>query len=128
MRTAQAGALEQALADNGTVDVYSIYFSFNSDAIREESEPTLKEIAEILIRHMDWRLGINGHTDNVASDAYNLDLSRRRADAVKHALVTQHGVAAERLTTAGMGEGSPKETNDTLEGRARNRRVELVRQ
>jgi outer membrane protein OmpA-like peptidoglycan-associated protein len=128
MRTAQTGALEQALADNGTVDVYSIYFSFNSDAIREESEPTLKEIAEILIRHMDWRLGINGHTDNVASDAYNLDLSRRRADAVKHALVTQHGVAAERLTTAGMGEGSPKETNDTLEGRARNRRVELVRQ
>jgi outer membrane protein OmpA-like peptidoglycan-associated protein len=122
-----ATALEQALAESGSVDVYSIYFSFNSDAIREESEPTLHEIAEVLRRRPDWTLRVNGHTDGIGGDEYNLDLSKRRAAAVKEALVTRHGIAAGRLTTAGFGKSQPKDTNDTLEGRARNRRVELVR-
>jgi outer membrane protein OmpA-like peptidoglycan-associated protein len=78
-------------------------------------------------KHPDWRLGIEGHTDNIASDRFNLDLSRRRAAAVKDALVTRHGIDAARLTTGGAGESRPLDTNDTLEGRARNRRVELVR-
>lgn len=120
-------ALERALADTGRADVYSLYFSFNSDAIREESEPILVEIAGVLARHPEWTLAINGHTDNVGGDQSNLDLSRRRAAAVKDALVTRHGVAAARLTTAGMGRSQPKDTNETLEGRAQNRRVELVR-
>jgi outer membrane protein OmpA-like peptidoglycan-associated protein len=72
-------------------------------------------------------LAINGHTDNVGGDQSNLNLSRRRAAAVKDALVTRHGIAADRLTTAGMGRSQPKDTNETLEGRAQNRRVELVR-
>lgn len=120
-------SLERALVDTWRADVYSIYFSFNSDEIREESEPTLKQIADLLSRHRDWRLSIVGHTDSIASDAYNLDLSRKRAAAVKSALVARHKVDTGRLTTGGAGEASPKDTNETLEGRARNRRVELVR-
>jgi outer membrane protein OmpA-like peptidoglycan-associated protein len=120
--------LERALAEQGRADVYEIYFEFNSDRIREESEPTLREIAAVLKRHADWKLGIEGHTDSVASDAYNLELSKRRAAAVKDALVSRYAVGAVRLSTAGYGETRPKDRNDTLEGRARNRRVELVRQ
>ena len=120
-------SLEQTLAESGRADVYSIHFAFNSDQIREESEATLKEIAGVLARHPTWTLAIEGHTDNVASDSFNLDLSRRRAAAVKDALVRRYKIDAPRLTTAGHGEARPKDTNDTLEGRARNRRVELVR-
>jgi len=120
-------AMESALAQTGKVDVYSIYFDFNSDRIREESEPTLADIARVLERHPDWGLTVNGHTDNVASDGYNLELSKRRATAVKDALVRKYRIAATRLSTAGFGESHPADTNDTVEGRARNRRVELVR-
>lgn len=121
------GSLERSLTESGRADVYSLYFSFNSDVIREESEPTLKEIAEVLRRHPDWRLKVNGHTDGIGTDQYNLDLSRRRAAAVKDALVRRYGVDAARLATQGFGRAQPKDTNETLEGRARNRRVELVR-
>ena len=121
------GSLERSLTESGRADVYSLYFSFNSDLIREESEPTLKEIAEVLRRHPDWKLKVNGHTDGIGTDQYNLDLSRRRAAAVKDALVRRYGIDAARLATQGFGRSQPKDTNETLEGRARNRRVELVR-
>jgi outer membrane protein OmpA-like peptidoglycan-associated protein len=119
--------LEKALANRQKIDVYSIYFSFNSDALRDESTPTLKEIADILTRHPDWRLAVNGHTDGIGTDQYNLDLSKRRAAAVVKALVTSYHIDASRLKSAGFGKSQPKDTNDTLEGRARNRRVELMR-
>ena len=122
-----AGNLERELAAGQKADVYSIYFSFNSDAIREESEPTLKEIADIMRRHPDWRLTVNGHTDGIGGDQYNLDLSKRRAAAVVTALSTRLGIDAARFKYAGYGKTQPKDTNDTLEGRARNRRVELMR-
>ena len=122
-----ASALEKSLAETGKADIYSIYFSFNSDVIREESEPTLKEIAEILRKHQDWKLGVTGHTDSVASDKFNLDLSQRRAAAVRSALTKRYGVDPGRLTTGGAGESAPRDTNETVEGRARNRRVELVK-
>lgn len=123
-----AQVLERALAERGRAEVYSIFFSFNSDAIREESNPTIAEIAAVLAKHPAWALSIEGHTDSVGSVEDNLDLSRRRAAAVKQALVGQHGVSPGRLAIAGYGESRPRDTNDTLEGRARNRRVELVRQ
>ena len=63
----------------------------------------------------------------MASDRYNLELSGRRAAAVKTALGTSFGISGSRLTTTGHGESAPKDRNDTVEGRARNRRVELVR-
>jgi outer membrane protein OmpA-like peptidoglycan-associated protein len=108
--------------------VYDLYFDFNSAALRQESDSTLGVIAEVLRRNPDWKLSIEGHTDDVASDGYNLELSGRRAAAVKQALVGGFGVAGARLTTAGYGEARPQDRNDTVEGRARNRRVELVRQ
>jgi outer membrane protein OmpA-like peptidoglycan-associated protein len=125
---AKQSVLEQALAETGRVDVYDVYFSFNSDELREESEPTLQEIGDILRRHPDWKLSIAGHTDNIGGDTPNLDLSKRRAAAVKNALVTQFGVNTARLTTTGFGRSRPVDTNDTPEGRAHNRRVELMRQ
>jgi len=88
----------------------------------------LKEIAEMLGRNGDWTLNINGHTDNIGGAAYNVTLSQRRSAAVRKALVERYGIATNRLTTAGHGAAAPKDTNDTPEGRAKNRRVELIRQ
>lgn len=119
--------IERALLETGRADVYSIFFSFNSDQLRPESDSTLEEIGDVLKRHPDWKLSINGHTDNIGSDAYNLDLSKRRAAAVKSALERRLAIAPSRLAATGSGKNGPKDTNDTLEGRARNRRVELVR-
>ena len=124
-----ARSLEQGLLEDKRVDVYGIYFDFNSDRIRPESEPILQEIGSIMKLHPDWRLSIQGHTDNVGGNgAYNLELSRRRSAAVQSALVKRFAISADRLTSGGSGAASPKDTNDTKEGRARNRRVELVRQ
>jgi outer membrane protein OmpA-like peptidoglycan-associated protein len=119
--------LEKALANQQKVDIYSIYFSYNSDALRDESTPTLKEIADIMTRHPDWRLAVNGHTDGIGGDQFNGDLSRRRAAAVVTALVTRYHIDAGRFKSAGFGKSQPKDTNETLEGHARNRRVELMR-
>ena len=121
-------ALDRALSETGHADVYDIYFSFNSDQIRDESEPTLREIGDVLRKHLQWKLNIAGHTDSIGGDASNLDLSKRRAAAVKQALVSKFGVSADRLTTGGYGKSRPVDTNETAEGRARNRRVELARQ
>lgn len=121
------GTIEKRLAEARRVDVYGIYFDFASDRIRTESEPVLSEIADALKKNPDWTVSIAGHTDNVGSEAANLDLSQRRSAAVRRALVEHHGIAADRLGTTGHGEGAPKDTNETPEGRARNRRVELVR-
>jgi len=121
------GELEERLASAKQVDVYGIYFDPASERLRPESEPVLREIADVLSRNPDWILSIDGHTDNTGGEAYNLDLSRRRSEAVRQALVERHLVAAQRLTTRGFGASQPKDTNETPEGRARNRRVELQR-
>jgi OOP family OmpA-OmpF porin len=81
----------------------------------------------VLKRHADWKLSVEGHTDSLLADGFNQKLSERRAVAVKQALVTRYGIVAARLTTQGFGETRPRAPNDTLAGRARNRRVELVR-
>lgn len=120
--------IEQTLKEKGRAEVYGIYFDFASASIRPESEPVLREIALALNKNPAWKLSIEGHTDNVGSDSYNLDLSRHRAEAVRRSLIEQYRISAERLTSAGFGASRPREPNDTLEGRARNRRVELVRQ
>jgi outer membrane protein OmpA-like peptidoglycan-associated protein len=119
--------IEQQLSANGKAEIYDIYFSFNSDQIREESESSLKEIAEALAHHPDWKLAVNGHTDNLGSDPYNLSLSRKRSEAVKGALVSRYRIDASRLSTDGFGASQPQDTNVTLEGRAHNRRVELIK-
>ena len=125
---AGAQQIEQKLQRNEPVEIYGIYFDFASDKIKPESEPVLQEIAQVMQRNPTWKLRVEGHTDNIGGDAYNMDLSQRRAAAVKQALVTRYRIVAERLDPAGFGATRPKESNDTLQGRARNRRVELARE
>jgi len=120
--------MEQALAAKKPVEVYGIYFDFNSATIRPESEVVLRQIAGILQKNPAWKLTVSGHTDNIGDDAYNLGLSQRRAAAVKDALVARYKIAPDRLATKGYGASMPIESNTTMEGRARNRRVELQRQ
>ena len=120
--------IEQELKQTGQAEVYGIYFDFGSDKIKPESEPVLREIADALDHNPTWKLRVEGHTDNIGGNDYNMDLSQRRAEAVKLALVTRYHIAAARLTPQGFGATRPKESNETLAGRARNRRVELVRE
>ena len=120
--------VEKQLAEQKRAVTWGIYFDFNKDTIKPESAPVLKEIVQAMTDNPDWKLTVEGNTDNIGGDAYNLDLSKRRAAAVKEALVTQYHIAPDRLSTNGFGASHPIETNDTLEGRARNRRVELTRE
>lgn len=122
-----AARLERDLEKQGRAIVYGIYFDFASDRLKVESEPVLTEIAKVLQENPTWSLALEGHTDNIGGDAYNLDLSKRRSAAVKQALVARHKIEAKRLQTSGYGASRPKDTNETMEGRARNRRVELVK-
>lgn len=119
--------LEEELSNNECAKVYDLYFDFRSDVLRPESDKVLKEIAHVLQDHPDWKLTVKGHTDNIGGDTFNLDLSKRRAAAVKNGLVKKYAIVPDRLLTDGFGRSRPVDTNDTLEGRARNRRVELCR-
>jgi len=125
---AQSNEMEQALAEKKPVDIYGIYFDFNSATIKPDSEAVLKQISDILHKNPDWKLSVAGHTDNIGEAAFNQQLSEHRAAAVKEALVSRYGIAPDRLSTKGFGASKPIETNTTLEGRARNRRVELQRE
>lgn len=120
--------IEERLTEDRRVDVYGIYFDFASDRLRAESEPVLREIAETLARHPDWALSIDGHTDGVGGERANQQLSERRSAAVRAALVGRYQIDGARLNARGFGASRPKDTNETREGRARNRRVELIRQ
>jgi len=120
-------ALAQQLEKDGRAKVYDLYFDFRSDLLRPESDKVLAEIAQVMAQHPDWKIGVEGNTDNVGGGKYNLDLSQRRAAAVKTALTKLYRIGPERLETTGFGASQPIDTNDTIEGRALNRRVELVR-
>lgn len=126
-RRGGAGAMELRLATQCRVPVPGIYFEFDSDVLNPASTPWIRSIADLLRRHPDWTITIEGHTDSVGTARYNLDLSTRRAASLARSLSSQHGIAAARLTTRGFGPDRPLESNGTTEGRARNRRVELVR-
>ena len=118
--------IEQQLEKNRKAITWGINFDFNSDTIRSVSEPVLKEIAQTMADRPGWKLTITGHTDNIGGHKYNLELSQRRSESVKKALVDRYHVDPSRLSTSGDGDSVPIDTNDTLEGRARNRRVELT--
>jgi OOP family OmpA-OmpF porin len=107
-------------------DVFdNLTFETNKDVIKPASFPYLDELAETLKSAQNWTLKIIGHTDNVGKDAFNLDLSMRRANSVKKYLV-EKGVSDSIISTEGKGETMPIASNDTKEGRAKNRRVEFV--
>ena len=120
--------VEKQLAENKRAVTWGIYFDFNKATIKPESTPVLKQIVQAMTDNPDWKLTVEGNTDNIGGDAYNLDLSKRRAAEVKRTLVTEYHIAPDRLSTDGFGASHPIDTNDTLEGRARNRRVELSRE
>jgi outer membrane protein OmpA-like peptidoglycan-associated protein len=120
--------IEQDLKQSGRAQVYGIYFDFASATIRPQSQAVLAQIAKAMKDNPAWKLSVEGHTDNIGGDISNLDLSRRRSAAVVQALNTQYRIPSDRFTSQGYGASKPVDTNDTLEGRARNRRVELVRQ
>jgi len=125
---ANADALAGDLQATGHVVVHGILFDTGKAELRPESAPALVEIARLLGQDPALRLHVVGHTDAVGTVEANLELSRARAEAVLQALVRTHGVAAARLRPFGNGPFAPVASNDSEEGRARNRRVELVKQ
>jgi len=111
----------------GRVALYGIYFDFDKTEVKPESDPTLKEIAKLLSDNPSLNLFVVGHTDNTGDYKYNMKLSQDRAEAVVKALVSKYNVDSKRLTSAGVGPLAPFTTNDTEEGKAQNRRVELIK-
>jgi len=125
---ADAKFMSEGLTTTGHVAIYGIYFDFDKSDVKPESEPALNEIAKLLSDNPGLKVFIVGHTDNVGSVDYNMKLSQARADAVAKVLTTKFGVAAQRLKAYGVGQLAPVAPNKTEEGRAKNRRVELVEQ
>ncbi len=123
-----ADTMMEDMTRTGRVVIYGIYFDTGRADIKHESEPTLEEIARLLRQNPDLSLYVVGHTDDVGELIYNMDLSKRRAEAVVEALVSKYRVDAKRLIAYGVGSLAPVASNGTEEGRAKNRRVELVKQ
>ena len=119
-------AIEGALSTTCRVEVPGIYFETASALLNPASDETIATLAQVLTRNAGWTVTIEGHTDSIGASASNMALSERRANAVR-ARLTGHGVAAARLRAAGYGPTRPRESNATIAGRARNRRVELLR-
>lgn len=128
VRVAAGGKdLYEALSTEGRVAVQGIQFDTNSARIRPTSAEVLEEIAAMLAERPELALLVEGHTDDEGGFRHNMELSRERAAAVKTYLVEEHGLDAARLESIGLGPTQPATSNDTEDGRAGIRRVELVR-
>jgi len=121
-----AEEIKKQLDEKGHVAIYGILFDLDKASLKPESEKSLREIVKLMRNYPDLKLELQGHTDNQGSTEYNLDLSQRRAEAVKAYLVA-FGIDNSRLAAKGYGLSQPVASNDTEEGRAKNRRVELVK-
>jgi OOP family OmpA-OmpF porin len=126
--TVNAAALANDITTTGHAAVYGIYFDTGKAILKPESGATLAEIGKLLAARTELKLHVVGHTDNVGTAAANMTLSKQRADAVVAALVMNYQVDGKRLQSAGVGSLSPVATDRTEDGRAKNRRVELVEQ
>lgn len=120
--------IAQALAASGKVDVYGFLFDSGKSQLKPGSDATLAELAKVLQDNPSLRIDVVGHTDNVGREDSNLALSAARAQAVNGALISRFGIAPDRLNALGRGAGQPVADNGNEEGRARNRRVEIVAQ
>jgi OOP family OmpA-OmpF porin len=123
-----ASEIKKTLDTSGKINLYGIHFDFNKATIKPDSRPSLDEIAKFLKEQPQQKLNVVGHTDNVGGADFNLQLSNARATAVVDDLVKTYAVAQERLKPSGHGLQEPVAPNDTDEGRAKNRRVELLPQ
>jgi outer membrane protein OmpA-like peptidoglycan-associated protein len=126
--TANAEVIRSGLQAAGHVEVPGIFFDTGKSELKPESAAAVAEVAKLLKADAALKVYVVGHTDNVAALDSNLKLSQARAEAVMQALVSQHGIAAARLAARGVGPLAPVASNDNDEGRAKNRRVELVKQ
>jgi len=122
----EASAMEKSLTRDGRVALYGIYFDFDKADIRAESKEQIDQIAALLKSNPKLDVIVAGHTDGKGTFDYNLSLSQRRAQAVANALVNSYGIARDRMTASGVGMSAPVASNRTEQGRARNRRVEIV--
>lgn len=122
-----SGQMRAGLESGGRVALYGIQFDFDKAEVKPESTPTLREIARLMQAQPALRLVVTGHTDGKGSFDYNLDLSQRRARSVVEVLARDHAVPAERLLPFGAGMAAPLASNEDETGRAKNRRVELVK-
>jgi outer membrane protein OmpA-like peptidoglycan-associated protein len=122
-----AGTMARSLTEQGSISLYGILFDFDKADLKPESRPALDEIAKLLKTDSGLGIVVVGHTDNKGSFDYNINLSSRRALSVKNELISSYDISPERLTAAGAGMMAPVASNDTEEGRAKNRRVELVK-
>jgi outer membrane protein OmpA-like peptidoglycan-associated protein len=128
MVSVNADVMARSIADTGRVTLYGIHFDTDKADIKPDSRPTIDQIGQLMTRLPNLKLVIVGHTDNQGSLEYNMDLSTRRAKAVEAALIESYGIAPSRLSAWGAGYLAPVASNQTEEGRAKNRRVELVEQ
>jgi OmpA-OmpF porin, OOP family len=124
-----AGApdIRNKLLTEGKIISYGIYFDVNKDEVKPQSYGSLKEIATVLNENSSVRIKVVGHTDADGTDEANLNLSQRRAAAVKNELVKTFGIEASRIETDGKGEMQPVAANDTPSNKALNRRVEFIK-
>ena len=125
---ASAEVMGNDINSTGHVSIYGIYFDTGKSAIKPESDAALSEIAKLLENDGTLKVYVVGHTDNAGSLDFNMKLSKDRADAVAKTLSGKHGIAATRLKPYGVASLSPVASNDTEDGMAKNRRVELVKQ
>jgi outer membrane protein OmpA-like peptidoglycan-associated protein len=123
----ESATIEASLSTTCRVEIPGIYFDTDRATLKPPSTRALTTIADLLKRQPQWRLSIEGHTDNTGDDAHNQDLSARRAATVRTALVRDYAIVSGRVSSTGFGARTPVDTNDTVAGRAHNRRVELVR-
>ncbi|MGQ9671464.1 MAG: OmpA family protein [Desulfosoma sp.] len=125
---ADAKTMAADISTSGRVSIYGIYFDFNKADIKPESETALHEITTMLQQDPKLKVYVVGHTDNIGGYDYNMKLSQERAEAVVKELVLKYKIAPDRLKAAGVGPLVPVTSNDTEDGKAKNRRVELVKQ
>ena len=119
--------MRSKLLTEGKLVSYGIYFDVNKDVVKSESYGTLNEISKVLKDNPDVKIKIVGYTDSDGDDKSNLDLSKRRAAAVKNVLVKEFGIDTARIETDGKGESEPVAKNDSPENKALNRRVEFIK-
>ncbi len=126
MEMIKADKLDSSIAQKGRVAIYGIYFDTDKAVIKPESQPQLEEMASFLKQKPNLNVYIVGHTDSQGSESHNMDLSLRRAQAVTTKLTTDFGISSNRLFPRGVASLAPVTSNDSHEGRAKNRRVEMV--